>query len=177
LPAELAAAVPESDGARVYPNDLPSELAREIENRYFDSLLPLLARGRLSSILLQFPPWFDATRGNVRHIESLRARFPEAPFSVEFRNRSWLLPERRERVLALLRAQQLPYVVVDEPDVDRGGVPPLAFVTSPRLAIVRFHGQNQGAWAKPGATVAERFNYLYAPAELGAWKERETTRS
>jgi uncharacterized protein YecE (DUF72 family) len=172
LPAELSERIPEQNGARVYPNDLDPDLAREIENRYLLSVAPLVEEGRLSSILLQFPPWFDATRGNVRHIESLRARYPEAPFSVEFRNRTWLLPERRARVVDLLRAQQLSYVIVDEPDVERGGVPPISLVTSPRLAVVRFHGQNRQAWAKAGATVAERFNYLYAPAELKHWSER-----
>jgi uncharacterized protein YecE (DUF72 family) len=172
LPAELAALVPGADGARVYPNDLPSELVQEIENRYFAALEPLFAVERLSSILIQFPPWFDATRGNVRHIEQLRARYPEAPFSVEFRNRTWLLPERRARVVDFLRAQDLAYVVVDEPDVERGGVPPVTLVTAPRLAVLRFHGQNRQAWGRPGATVAERFNYLYAPAELQTWTER-----
>jgi uncharacterized protein YecE (DUF72 family) len=172
LPAELAGLVPDLDGARVYPSDLPNELTREIEHRYFAALEPLLELGRLSSILIQFPPWFDATRGNVRHLEALRTRYPDAPFSVEFRNRSWLLPERRERVADFLRAQGFTYVVVDEPDVARGGVPPIVLVTSPRLAVLRFHGQNRQAWAKPGSTVAERFNYLYTPAELKAWADR-----
>ncbi len=171
LPAELAARVPASE-RRVYPKDLPEELTLEIERRYFASLAPLIERQRLSSILIQFPPWFDATRGHVRMLESLRARYPSAPFSVEFRHRSWLLSERRERVLDFLRAQQFPYVVVDEPDVARGGVPPLSVVTSERLAVLRFHGQNRAAWARPNATVAERFNYLYGAAELSAWSER-----
>ncbi|HEX3855048.1 MAG TPA: DUF72 domain-containing protein [Polyangiaceae bacterium] len=173
LPSELARALPEPvAGERLYGNNLPQELAREIEQRYFASLAPLVEVGRLSSILIQFPPWFDATRGNVRHIESLRARYPEAPFSVEFRHRSWLLPERRERVLDMLRAQQLAYVVVDEPDVARrGGVPLLPVATSPKLAILRFHGQNRAAWQNPRATVAERFNYLYAPSELSVFRE------
>jgi len=42
-------------------------------------------------------------------------------------------------------------------------------VTNPRLAVVRFHGQNREGWEKKGASVAERFNYLYRPAELTAW--------
>ncbi|HEX3774808.1 MAG TPA: DUF72 domain-containing protein [Polyangiaceae bacterium] len=170
LPEDLAQAAPE--GERMYPKDLPREFALEIEARYFAGLAPLLECGRLSSILIQFPPWFDATRGHVRQIESLRARYPEAPFSVEFRNRSWLLPERQARVIELLRSLDLPYVVVDEPDVERGGVPPLTFVTSRRLAVVRFHGQNRAAWQRPGATVAERFNYLYGRPELFDWSER-----
>lgn len=170
LPSDVVAALPESlRGTRLYADALPRDLLGELEARYFASLGPLLDAGRLSSILLQFPPWFEATRGNARHLESLRGRYPNAPFSVEFRHRSWLHPERRDRVRALLRAQRYSYVVVDEPDVPRGGVPALSWVTSSRLAVLRFHGQNRRAWANPRATVAERFNYLYAPAELAAW--------
>jgi uncharacterized protein YecE (DUF72 family) len=44
-------------------------------------------------------------------------------------------------------------------------------VTNPRLALVRFHGQNRAGWDKKGASVLERFDYLYRPAELGAWVE------
>lgn len=170
LPAELAAQVPVKD-TRIYPSDLPDALRTEIEHRYFESLGPLVASGRLASILIQFPPWFAATRGNVRHLENLRKRYPEAPFAVEFRNRTWLLPERRDRVVDFLRAQKIVYVIVDEPDVARGGVPPIPLVTAPRLAVLRFHGQNREAWARPGASIAERFNYLYSPAELERWAE------
>jgi uncharacterized protein YecE (DUF72 family) len=171
LPAEVVAALPKAtvDGSRLYTDALPAELARELERRYFASLAPLVAAQRLTSILLQFPPWFEATRGNARQLERLRERYPDAPFSIEFRHRSWLLPERREPVLGLLRAQRFAYVVVDEPDAERGGVPALPWVTSSRLAVLRFHGQNRRAWSNPRATVAERINYLYAQPELQAW--------
>ena len=172
LPPELAQAIPETSGtSRIEVDALPQEITTELEHRFLASISPLVEAGRLKSILVQFPPWFDATRGHARHIESLRARYPEAPFSVEFRHKSWLLPERRAKVIDLLRAQHLPYVVVDEPDTPRGGVPPLPLVTSSRLSVVRFHGQNRGAWLNARATVAERFNYLYANAELAAWTE------
>ena len=35
--------------------------------------------------------------------------------------------------------------------------------------MLRFHGKNAQGWQKKGATVHERFNYLYSPEELGAW--------
>ncbi len=152
--------------ARLYPKELPPEVARELERRYFAGLKPLIESRRLSSILVQFPPWFAATRGNARHLAGLRERFPDAPFAVEFRHRSWLLPERRERVFALLRSLELVYVVVDEPVVERAGVPLAPVVTCSRLAVLRCHGQNQVAWANPRASIAERFNYLYSPREL-----------
>jgi uncharacterized protein YecE (DUF72 family) len=45
-------------------------------------------------------------------------------------------------------------------------------VTNPRLAVVRFHGKNARGWAKKGASVHERFSYLYAPDELQPWTTR-----
>ena len=44
-------------------------------------------------------------------------------------------------------------------------------VTTPALAVVRFHGHNVGGWQKRGASVHERFDYLYSPEELSAWRE------
>lgn len=174
LPSELARLIPKAVAAqsRVYPDALPAELRGELEQRFFSSLEPLLVSGRLKSVLLQFPPWFEATRGSARYLERLRERYPSAPFTVEFRHKSWLETERRERVMALLRAQRFPYVVVDEPDVQRAGVPPLPLVSSTELAVVRFHGQNAEAWHGPRASLAARFNYLYSHAELSAWTER-----
>ncbi len=120
--------------------------------------------------MLQFPPWFQATRGNARRIEALAARLEGVPLAVEFRHRSWLADERSVRVVDLLKAHRIAYVGVDEPDVAQGGVPPVTFVTNPKLAVVRFHGQNARGW-HGGASVAERFDYLYSPAELQAWVE------
>lgn len=170
LPAELVASAHFKHGEKTYAKDLAPELVREIERRYFDALAPLVQHGRLSSIVVQFPPWFEATRGNVRHIQGLRQRFPEAPLSVEFRNRTWLLPERRERVFDALRGEQITYVVADEPVVRRAGVPLVPAVTFPELALLRCHGRNSVAWENPSASLAERFNYLYSPDELSALK-------
>ena len=71
-------------------------------------------------------------------------------------------------MLDLLRGQKLSYVIVDEPDVPLGGVPPTALVTDPELALFRLHGHNSAGW-KRGSSVWERFNYLYSPAELQRW--------
>jgi uncharacterized protein YecE (DUF72 family) len=170
LPADLRPAIlAVSDAPRVYPDRLPDELRLELERRFLDSVEPLRAAGRLGCVMAQFPPWFAATRGNARRLENLRRRLGDLPVSVEFRHRSWLQPERRERLLGLLRAQEFFYVCVDEPEASVGGVPPVALVGDPRLSLVRFHGRNRAGWEKPGATVHERFDYLYAPDELGFW--------
>jgi len=155
--------------ARVYKDKLPSELVFEIEQRFFAPLELLEQERKLGVVLLQYPPWFTATRRNARQIEATRQRYPGARFAVEFRHKSWLSPARRERVFGLLRELGMTYVCVDEPEGAVGGLPPLIEVTTPKLAIVRFHGRNRAAWARRGASVQERFDYLYSAEELASW--------
>jgi uncharacterized protein YecE (DUF72 family) len=170
LPKELAQDLELSGHAgRVYRERIPAEIGDEIELRFRALIEPLQAAGRLGCVMLQFPPWFTATRKNARWIEAIGERWSGVPLSVEFRHKSWLLPERRQRVLELLRARRMSYVVVDEPDVAAGGVPPLVAVTNPELSLIRFHGHNVAGWTKKKATVHERFDYLYGPDELRAW--------
>ena len=41
-------------------------------------------------------------------------------------------------------------------------MPPVVAVTSPDLAVMRFHGrETRDNWEKKGITPAERFRYLY----------------
>jgi uncharacterized protein YecE (DUF72 family) len=172
LPSDLRQAL-EAAGhsGRVYRERIAPEIGDEIEARFRLALEPLVESGRLGCVMLQFPPWFISTRGHARQIEALAERFAGVRLSVEFRHKSWLLSERRERVLDLLRKNAISYVCVDEPDVAKGGVPPLITVTNPELSLIRFHGHNLGGWTKKGASVHERFDYLYGPEELQAWVE------
>jgi uncharacterized protein YecE (DUF72 family) len=172
LPPDLREAIPtpsDGDGPfRVRPEHLPENVRAELVKRFLDFLRPLGDAGRLASVFVQLPPWFTATRGNARQLEMAIASLSGVPTAVEFRHPSWLSDGRRDRVVDLLRAMRAAYVVVDEPNVPRGGVPPDVFVTNPELAVVRFHGHNKAGWRR-GATVAERFDYLYSPDELAAW--------
>lgn len=170
LPQDLRQAFRrEGHERRVYPARAPPALVSEIARRFVDSLGALIMAGRLRSVLLQFPPWFQSTRGNARALEKLAEDYGQLPLSVEFRHSSLLMPDRRDRVFDLLRAHGLSYVCVDEPPSGTGGVPPIVEVTNPKLSVVRFHGQNRRGWNKRGATVEERFNYLYSQQELSAW--------
>jgi uncharacterized protein YecE (DUF72 family) len=172
LPRDLKLACDEAGlGQRVYPEKLPEEIRNEIEARFFASLEPLVQAKRLGAVLAQFPPWFVSNRGNVRRLEGVADRWGSLPLSVEFRHKSWLEPSRRERVFDLLRELGMSYVCVDEPQAHSGGVPNVVRVTNPRLSVVRFHGQNRAGWEKKGASVGERFDYLYRRQELAAWVE------
>lgn len=168
LPRDLRQACLElGHDARVYAEKLPEALASEIRSRFLEFLRPLEQSGRLGAVLLQFPPWFTATLRNSRKIELLRKVMPDLPLSVEFRHASWFQDSRRQRVLDLLSALKLSFVCIDEPLIR----PELLVVTNPDLAVVRFHGRNISGWQKRGASVHERFDYLYDPGELGAWVE------
>lgn len=170
LPGDLRTALAESghEGRRVYPDKVPGALRAEMERRFRAFLDVFIEKGRLGALLLQFPPWFQSTKGNARAIEAAAHRLEGVPISVEFRHPSWVEPARQGRVFDMLRAIGASYVVVDEPDVATGGVPVVPVVTNPELAIVRFHGHNAAGWRK-GTTVQQRFDYLYSPEELKAW--------
>ena len=45
-------------------------------------------------------------------------------------------------------------------------------VTSPALAVVRFHGRRTETWEARGIPVVERFRYLYDADELCEWVPR-----
>ncbi|HEU5076672.1 MAG TPA: DUF72 domain-containing protein [Polyangiaceae bacterium] len=154
---------------RAYAERLPAELQEEIERRFFAPLELLEAAHKLGVVLLQYPPWFTATRGNVKRIEELRARYPDVRFAVEFRHKSWLEPRRSERVFSMLAAEHMTYVCVDEPEGAVGGLPPTVVVTTAEFAYLRFHGRNRAGWSRRGATVQERFDYLYSQEELARW--------
>ena len=67
-----------------------------------------------------------------------------------------------------LRANNLSYVSVDEPQGFKSSVPPIAEATSD-IGVVRFHGRNTETWEKRGIGAVDRYNYLYSEDELREW--------
>ena len=53
-----------------------------------------------------------------------------------------------------------------------GAAPPIAAVTAPSLAIVRFHGRRDDLWNKRGVKVVDKYRYLYDRDELATWVPR-----
>ncbi len=167
LPSDLRESVIEQ-GARV-PADRVSEDVREAcWQRFLYGISPLEAANKLGSVLLQFPPWFDATRGNARVVEEARAKLGDLRATVEFRHKSWGVPERFSRVIDWLREMRAAYVCVDEPQGHRNSMPAHVAVADPSLAVVRFHGRRPEVWDKP-VSVQEKYSYLYSPDELQPW--------
>ncbi len=174
LPKDIREALPEElkSKARVYGKDLPSELYDEMWTRFLDGLEPLKESGQLGSILLQFPRWFFPSHENRDLIEFAQERLGDVKCAVEFRNGTWFNEKNVERTLRFLADRRIPLVVVDEPQGLRTSVPPIVAVTSPDLAIVRFHGRRTETWEARGVPPVERFRYLYSKDELEEWVPR-----
>lgn len=154
---------------RIGPADVPPAVLEVVWARFRAALEPLRVAGKLAYVLFQMPPWFAPTHASRTYLEAVRARCPELPLAVEFRQAGWLLEPRRARVLDFLRAHAMAYVCVDEPQGTRASVPPLAAVAWPELAVVRFHGRRRETWDRPGASTTERFGYRYRAEELREW--------
>lgn len=141
----------------------------ETFEKFSYSLEPMRECGKLRAVQFQFPPWFRLSDASFEYIATVREFFPDDLLAVEFRHRSWLEDESAERTLEFLRAHELAFVMVDEPQLGSGTVPPVVGVTNPDLAIVRFHGRNAETWYKKTASSTERFKYLYSQEELAEW--------
>jgi uncharacterized protein YecE (DUF72 family) len=160
------------DKPRLYASHLPAEAVDEVWRRFHEALLPLDSAGKLGAVLLQYPEWFTPRHSSREELRRIRERLPGYQVCVELRNRTWMTDRDRDRTLGLLAELDLPLVCVDMPQGFRSSMPPLAEVTSPDLAVVRFHGRDPEAWAHQGPTAGPRFRYLYREAELREWVPR-----
>lgn len=152
---------------------MPRPPTAEEERGFMDLLEPMRESGKLVGVHYQFPPWFKASPTNMDFVSRLTDRHPDDRVIVEFRHRSWADPNRFDAVTELLAESGMTYCCVDEPQVGSATMPPLLVVTSPSLAVIRFHGHNREKWYVKGAkSSSERFDYLYGEETLEEWVPR-----
>ena len=166
LPADLLAK------PRVYAKDLPAEIRDGIWESFLAGVAPLRERGQLGSVLLQYPRWFYPSHESRESILEAKARLGGVTCAVEVRHRSWLSEKNAERTIGFLADHAIPLVMVDGPQGLASSVPPMLAVTSPELAIVRFHGRRADTWEAAGVPTVERYRYLYGREELDEWVPR-----
>lgn len=171
LPKEIREALPAELGnkARIYANELPEEIRDAVWAMFLDALEPLRESGRMGAILMQYPRWVGPSRAHAAMIADARHRLEGWRAAVEFRNKAWFDERTRPRTLDLLRRNELAYVCVDSPPGFESSVPAVAVATSPKLAVVRFHGRNTDTWEAKVAQVSQRFRYLYDETQLREW--------
>ena len=174
LPKTIREALPKdlAEKPRVYAKDLPDEIVDEIWATFRGALQPLVDAGKMGAVLLQYPRWHVPNALGKETLLDARERLADVPLAVEFRNRRWLAPTVAERVFRFLADHDMAYVVVDEPQGLASSVPPVVAVTSSELAIVRMHGRRSDEWERRGATVADKYRYLYDPEQLAEWAPR-----
>ncbi|CAM3696756.1 Uncharacterized protein DUF72 [Roseateles saccharophilus] len=115
----------------------------------------------------QFAPWVTGAPEWKAHVEECAARMGDYRPAVEFRNKSWFGDGRAESTLAWEQAMGVTHVIVDEPQGVGNYAHGVWAVTTPDLALVRLHGNNEDTWSAKGLSAAsERFNYEYSDEEL-----------
>jgi uncharacterized protein YecE (DUF72 family) len=167
---------PDDAKARVYLKDLPAKTVDDVWERFLGALAPLHDAGKLGAILLQFPQWFPGGKTNRQYILECAERCKPFRVSVEFRNHTWMDPDRQEQTLDFLRGYGISYVCVDMPQGFTSSIPPVVAATSD-LAVMRFHGHNNDGWNS--GNIYQRFGYRYSEKELKEWapKVRELAES
>ncbi|MES9523089.1 DUF72 domain-containing protein [Streptomyces capoamus] len=149
LPADL----------RGHPRD--EALHTEVWTRYAEALAPLHRSGRLGTLLFQYPPSLAPGAKAETFIRTARERARDWPFAVEFRDPAWWQPGQAERTTAFLADLDATAVGTDTYE-GMQSVP----VTTPRLAMLRFHGRSPH-WGR--GSKEDRFRHAYTERELTEW--------
>ncbi|MFC4034096.1 DUF72 domain-containing protein [Streptomyces polygonati] len=164
LPVELRPALARQQRGGVDPG-----LLDEVWDRFSGALEPLRRAGRLGTLLFQFPRQLAPGRPAAAVLRQCRERAAGWPVAVEFRHPGWWREDHVAATTALVTELDMSAVAVDMVQTLPTSVPPIARVTTPALAVVRFHGRSS-AWGT--GTKEERFRHSYTPGELSEWTPR-----
>jgi uncharacterized protein YecE (DUF72 family) len=163
LPADLREEAETTGRGRVR---LTSELELEVLDRTLAALRPLEDAGKLSSLLLQLTPSFSPKEHSLEELGDLIERAAPRRVAVELRHRGWVDGERAEETFRFLSDVGAAFVGVDAPREEHVPImPPVDAATRDDLAYLRAHGRNAHGYMT-GRSVAERFGWRYADAEL-----------
>lgn len=130
------------------------------------ALEPLMTRGRLGAVLIQFPYSFHPLSANWKRLEGLLSTFRDYPLVVEVRHRHWVT----EGLFDFLRARKVGFCNIDQPLLSKSLAPTEAVTST--VGYVRLHGRNEKEWFRREAGPAQRYDYLYSEAELAPWVGR-----
>lgn len=140
----------------------------EIYQTFEECLMPMQQANKLYTVLVQFPPWYDATEKNKQYIKKMNQRLAHFQLAVEFRNQTWFAPQQSEATLQFLATENIIHVICDEPQAGIGTVPFVAEATTSKV-MLRLHGRNLHGWRNVGNKEhwrKVRFLYNYNDQEL-----------
>jgi len=169
FPPDIQQALPPLTGRKKnwYYADVPPEIVDEMWRRFKAGIAPLKDAGKLRVVHFQFAPWVTGAPEWRAHVEECVARMSDYRLAVEFRNKSWFGDGRAEQTLAWEQALGVTHVIVDEPQGVGNYAHGVWAVTTPDLALVRLHGNNEDTWKTKAGAASDRFNYEYSDDELG----------
>jgi len=127
---------------------LKREVKVELEE-FLDLMRPLQLGGKLACLLIQLPPKYAYSPGNLEAFFQMLD--PTFRYAVEFRNLSWLVPQTI--TFDLLKQYGVAYTIVDEPLL------PAEVHLTTDFAYFRWHGHGENIW----------FDYRYSEKELEPW--------
>jgi uncharacterized protein YecE (DUF72 family) len=161
--ARLAEQTP--DGFR-FVVKLPRTISHEQSPRelptFRQAVEGLARRDRLMGVLCQLPQATRRGRQSLAWLDTLARELAGSSLAVEFRHRSWAVPE----IAPWLREREIDLVAVDVPDLPN--LFPRGWVQSGPRAYVRLHSRNADNWYRSDK---ERYDYYYHDAALSEWVE------
>lgn len=113
---------------------------------FIQSILPFKEAGKLSMVLVQFPPWFSCVKENVEAIRYIRKQLHMFDLAIEFRHQSWYAPQFQEKTFNFLKELQFIQTVCDEPQAGQGSIPLVPMATNSEKVLFRLHGRNVYGW-------------------------------
>jgi len=131
-----------------------------------EAFRPLKEAGKMGITVFQYSGQFICQPRNFDYILFCREAMGDLPIGVEFRNGSWLTPERRESVFSFLKDQDITYVAADEPQYGSLATVPFIPEVTSDVAYFRLHGRNRENWLKKGVETSQKYDYSYSDDEL-----------
>jgi uncharacterized protein YecE (DUF72 family) len=128
---------------------------------------PLASSGKLGALLAQFPPSFKDSPASRDYLVWLLEAFKDHRMAVELRHSSW--SDAMGDTLSLLNPFGSAWVQIDEPKF-RFSIRQNFLPNVQGLYYMRLHGRNAKQWWKHQSS-EDRYNYLYADAELSEFVE------
>ena len=155
---------PGADGAFL---DLLAQVTQSDIDDFRAGIAPLAEAGRLGALLAQFPPSFKDSPGARDYLGQLLRAFGDYPVAVELRHRSW--SDAIADTLTMLNGFGAAWVQIDEPkfgfSIRQNYLPNVT-----GFYYMRLHGRNAAQWWHHEHR-DDRYNYLYAAAELKEFSE------
>lgn len=128
---------------------------------FIESFKPIIQSGKLMTFLAQFGPVFVNHKNNRDYILRLKEKFNPNPLVVEFRHKSWLTGENKEKTFTFLIENDLGYAIVDEPQLR--SLAPFEPYAANNIGYFRLHGRNT-KWFEGNRST--RYDYSYSDDEL-----------